>query len=236
MRSRLRGVAVALAGIVLAAPTDSTAFLTFSAAGPDTASITPTVDAFRAILGDPNNGNNAGPLPTGRREINWDGAAIPPTFDGTPPVTPFTVFQNTRGATFTTSGTGLTQAAATGGLLSLDDINPTYASLFVPFSPNRLFTPIGTNSTLGSFSIPGTGGSIPAGVSGFGVVFSDVDLPDTTTIGLIATGGTSFFPVPAFPGNQTFSFLGLIAEPGDGLITQVSMIPARARLDLTRAH
>jgi hypothetical protein len=69
------------------------------------------VDAYRAALGDPNNGNNAGPLAAGRREINWDGGG-PPVIDGTAPVTPFTVFQNTRGATFTTPGTGLTQACS----------------------------------------------------------------------------------------------------------------------------
>src|SRR4029453_17221481 len=126
MRSMLRGVAVVLAGIVLAAPTDAMAVQVLMDSGANVAAITETVDAFRAILGNPNNLNNPGPLPTGRREINWDGAAIPPTFDGTPPVTPFTVFQNTRGATFTTSGTGLTQAAATGGLLSLDLINSQY--------------------------------------------------------------------------------------------------------------
>ena len=45
----------------------------FQAAGPTAASIQSTVDAFRAALGDPNNGNNPGPLSSGRREINWDG-------------------------------------------------------------------------------------------------------------------------------------------------------------------
>jgi hypothetical protein len=42
-------------------------------------------------------------------------------------VTPFTVFPHTREATFTTPGLALTQAPATGGLLSPDRINPTYA-------------------------------------------------------------------------------------------------------------
>jgi hypothetical protein len=224
MRSMLRGVAVALAGIVLAVPIGATAFITFSDSGANVAAITDTVDLFRAALGNPNNGNAPGPLPGGRREINWDGAAIPPTFDGTSPVTPFTVFQNTRGATFTTPGTGLTQAAATGGLLSLDLINPQYATLFAPFSPNRLFTPIGSNITQGSFSIPGTGGTIPAGVSGFGVVFSDVDLL-ATSISLVTNLGETIGPVlvPSVAGNQTFSFLGLFLEPGEGLITSVSI-------------
>jgi hypothetical protein len=224
MRSSLRNLELALIAGCLSLPTGASAFVIFSASGPDTASITPTVDAFRAALGGINNGNNPGPLPTGRREINWDGAALPPTFDGTAPVTPFTVFQNTRGATFTTSGTGLTQAAATGGLLSLDLINPQYATLFAPFSPNRLFAPIGANDTLGVFSIPGTGGAVPAGVAGFGAVFSDVDLPDVTAIGFFTVGGTEFFSVPAFAGNQTFSFLGAVVEAGDPLIEAVGII------------
>jgi len=151
MRSVLKAVAVGLAAVVLAVPTGAPAFTVFSDSGANAAAITDTVDAFRAALGNPNNANNAGPLATGRREINWDGGG-PPVIDGTAPVTPFTVFQNTRGATFTTPGTGLTQAAATGGLLSLDLINPQYAALFAPFSPNRLFAPIGSNITDGFFS------------------------------------------------------------------------------------
>ena len=49
-------------------------------------SIQSTVDAFRAALGVPNNGNSVGPLTSGRREINWDGGGVNTT---TPPVTPF---------------------------------------------------------------------------------------------------------------------------------------------------
>jgi hypothetical protein len=96
----------------------------FTDSGVNAASITDTVNDFRAALGNPNNANNPGPLFSGRREINWDGGG-PPVIDGTAPVTPFTTFQNTRGATFTTPGTGLTQAAATGGALSLDLIMPS---------------------------------------------------------------------------------------------------------------
>src|SRR4029450_1490857 len=48
--------------------------IVFSVGGDNTAaSIQSQVDAFRAALGDPNNGNDPGPLATGRREINWDG-------------------------------------------------------------------------------------------------------------------------------------------------------------------
>ena len=133
-------------------------------------------------------------------------------------------------ATFTTPGTGLTQAAATGGLLSLDLINAQYATLFAPFSPNRLFAPIGSNITDGSFSIPGTGGTVPAGVSGFGVVFSDVDLSGTS-INFATTGvAVGTLPVPSFSGNQTFSFLGVVLGPGEGFITGVSIVTGTSAL------
>ena len=57
----------------------------FQAAGPSADSIQSTVDAFRAALGNPNNGNNEPPLDrSGRREINWDGVNPPNVLDTTP--------------------------------------------------------------------------------------------------------------------------------------------------------
>src|SRR5262249_56202786 len=110
-------------GGVLAVPTGATAFTMFSDSGANAAAVTDTVNAFRAALGNPNNANDPGPLAPGRREINWDGGG-PPVIDGTAAVTPFTVFQNTRGATFTTPATGLTPPPPTRALLTLDLINP----------------------------------------------------------------------------------------------------------------
>jgi hypothetical protein len=82
----------------------------FQAAGPTVASIQNTVDQYRTALGATNNGNTPGPLPkdSGHREINWDGGGNVDTT--TAPVTPFNTFLNTRGAQFTTPGTGLSQA------------------------------------------------------------------------------------------------------------------------------
>jgi hypothetical protein len=217
----------ALAWVVWAAPARAASI--FSDSGADVASITDTVNAFRGALGDPNNGNNPGPLPSGRREINWDGGG-PPVINGTAPVTPFTTFQDSRGATFTTPGTGLTQAAATGGLLSLDLINPQYAALFAPFSPNRLFAPIGSNITDGAFFLPGTGGTTPAGVIGFGAVFSDVDLAGTSIAFTTTAGGIGRFEVPTFFGDQTFSFLGILLAPEEGLITSVRIVTGTTAL------
>jgi len=225
--SNLLIVALLMTALAWAAP--APALTIFSDSGANVAAITDTVNDFRAALGNPNNANNPGPLFSGRREINWDGGG-PPVIDGTAPVTPFTTFQNTRGATFTTPGTGLTQAAATGGLLSLDLINAQYAALFAPFSPNRLFAPIGSNITDGVFSIPGTGGTTPAGVSGFGAVFSDVDLAGTSIAFATTAGGIGAVPVATFTGNQTFSFLGVLLGPGEGLITGVRIVTGTTAL------
>jgi hypothetical protein len=197
----------------------------FQAAGINAASIQSTVDAFRARLGDPNNLNNPGPLPAkGRREINWDGGN-PNVLDTTAPVTPFNTFLNTRGSQFTTPGIGLSQAPVSGGPqggLAVLFGNPTYAKIFRTFSPSRLFTPVGSNVTNASFFIPGTNGTVPATVRGFGAVFTDVDQPNGRGPIAAQTGSTlieyldkdsrilftSF--VPASPGNGNLSFFGIV--------------------------
>jgi hypothetical protein len=201
--------------------------IVFQAAGPDVASIQSTVDAYRAALGGLNNGNNPGPLPSGRREINWDGGGADNT---TAPVTPFDVFLDTRGGQFTTPGTGLSQAppagGADGGLAVLFN-NPTYADIFSTFSELRLFTPVGSNITEAVFFIPGTNGAQPATVRGFGAVFTDVDRPGgitpggsldnlipSTLISYFGVDGTLLFSsvVPASPGDGSLSFFGIVFD------------------------
>jgi hypothetical protein len=169
-----------------------------------------------------NNGNNPGPIPKGRREINWDGGN-PNILDTTAPVNPFLVFLNTRGSQFKTPGLGLSQAPPSGGPqggLAVLFGNPTYATIFTAFSRSRLFTPVGSNITEVSFDIPGTNGNAPASVRGFGAVFTDVNQPD----GVSATGRrgstlilyfdkkdrlifSSF--VPAAPDHGSLSFFGI---------------------------
>jgi hypothetical protein len=218
--------AVAL-GLALAMPVQADAQekkavvlpIVFQAAGPTSDSIQSTVDAFRSALGDPNNNNNPGPLDNGRREINWDGGGVDTT---TPPVTPFNVFLNTRGAHFTTPGKGLSQAppsgGAQGGLAALFN-NPTYGTIFSTFSPKRLFTPVGSNITKGLFFVPGTNGGVAATITGFGAVFTDVDHPDgkkhenpSTSIEYFGVDGELLFrgSVPASPGDGSQSFLGIM--------------------------
>jgi hypothetical protein len=198
----------------------------FQAAGPNTASIQSVVDAYRAALGNPNNGN-AGSLTTGHREINWDGAGGVDT-STTAPVTPFNVFLNTRGSQFTTPGIGLSQAPPSGGAqggLAVLFNNPSYATIFKPFSNFRLFTPVGSNITDALFFVPGSSGNIPATVSGFGAVFTDVDQPDgsgpgekhgnrgaSTLVEFFDINGELLFSsfVPASPGDGNLSFFGVV--------------------------
>jgi hypothetical protein len=206
----------------------------FQAAGPApkdadgktiTDAIQGTVDAYRAALGEPNNGNTLMSLPSGRREINWDGGGNNDTTDT--PVTPFNVFLNTRGGQFTTLGTGLAQAPLEGpppggGLVGLFN-NPTYADIFSTFSPLRLFTPVGSNITEARFFVPGTAGAEPATVSGFGAVFTDVDEPDgseprkqrgSTQLEYFDLDGKLIFSsfVPASPGDGSLSFFGIVFD------------------------
>jgi hypothetical protein len=231
--------AVGALSVLLSLPVrQASAQTVFQAAGPDAASIQGTVDAYRAALGDPNNGNDpnnldASGLPIGRREINWDGAQGNST-NTTGPVTPFDTFLNTRGARFTTPGTGLSQATPA-GLAALFD-NPTYATVFNTFSAPRLFTPVGSRVTEGLFFVPGTNGATPATVTGFGAVFTDVDEPSggrsgkhSTLIDYFDADGHRLFTgfVPASPGDASFSFFGIVFD--DPRIARVRITTGESR-------
>ena len=183
-----------------------------SAAGPNPAAIQSTVDQFRSDLGDPNNGNNPGPLTAGRREINWDGGGTATT----PAGTPFAGFQVIRGALFTTPGTGFVQAPPSG--LATFFSNPTYGTIFQTFSAARLFAVEGSNILDVTFSIPGFP-AIPATTSGFGAVFTDVDLPNLTSLEFFDVNNNSLGTFFAPPADTGLSFLG--ASFGDSIVARV---------------
>jgi len=193
----------------------------FQAAGPNPASIQSTVDKFRDAIGGNNNPNGPGPADgSGRREINWDGGGSTATQPGP---TPFDVFLNTRGNRSTTPGTGFVQATASG----LADLfgQPSYATIFQPFSLSRLFSAIGSNISDETFFVPGTNGGTSATTRAFGVVFTDVDLPDgsgpgtkrgnrhaSTLVEYFDVNGETLFSsfVPASPGDAGLSFFGIV--------------------------
>jgi hypothetical protein len=187
----------------------------FSVGGNNTtASIQATVDNFRTAVGNPNNGNNAGDLGSGRREINWDGGGGVST--PSPGGTPFNVFLNNRGALFTTPGIGFNQA--TPDNLATQFSNPSYSTAFGVFSPLRLFTPIGSNITDETFFIPGTNGAAPATVSAFGAVFTDVDSATSSKIDYFDLNGnllTSVFVPAGTSADGSFSFLGVAFNAGE---------------------
>src|ERR1044072_398418 len=201
-----------------AVPGGSDPVSVFQAAGPTAASIQGSVDQYRATVS----------VPAGRREINWDGGN--PANEATSPVgNPFTGFQVTRGALFTTpDGTGFVQAPAgtdvpPGGLAGVVG-NPTYKTSFRPFSNLRLFSASGGKVADVTFFVPG-GGNVPATVSGFGAVFTDVDQPNgsgpaqkrgnrnaSTLIEYYGVNGQLLFSsfVPASPGDGGLSFFGIV--------------------------
>ena len=201
--------------------------LVFQASGPNPASIQSTVDQYRAALGAVNNGNNPGPLDSGRREINWDGGGSTATSPGP---TPFTVFLNTRGANITTPGTGFVQAPLDGLVTTF--ANPAYATIFQAFSPVRLFSPVGSNVTEVSFSIPGTAGATAATTTGFGVVFSDVDRPDGSGA-LGRRNADRADPVPGLPGSVVYTSY-VPASPGNASLSFFGIVFADARIARVR--
>jgi len=181
------------------------------AAGTSAAAIQSAVDAYRADLGTLNP-NNPGSVGSGRREINWDGVpaaqsspnAFPPDFFNAP------IAGRARGAMFDTPGSGFqVSASTTPPGIEFDNINPTYSSLFTTFSAPKLFTAVGSTVTNVRFFVPGS--STPATTSGFGSVFTDVDRAGQTRIKYFDARNRPLatFDVPASPGSETLSFLGV---------------------------
>ena len=186
----------------------------FSASGANAASIQTTVDAFRTALGTLNP-NVVGSFGTGRREINWDGV---PDALSAPNDLPANFFNanSPRGVTFATPGAGF-QVSGKAGIapIEFDNINASYSSLFTTFSPQRLFTALGSTITDVSFFVPGS--STPAFVTAFGAVFTDIDVATSTSIQFFDVNNLSLgtFFAAAGSGNETLSFLGVNFNAGE---------------------
>jgi hypothetical protein len=188
------------------------------ASGPFPGSVSPTVDQFRGDLGGNINGVG-GTFTSGRREINWDG--VPDTFSA-PNNLPANFFNvnSPRGVIFSTPGSGFQVSAKSGNptvtALRFGNINPNYLSDFQTFSPERLFTALGSTVTDVVFFVPGT--TLQAFTSGFGVVFTDVDNSTSTTLQFFdQTGNTlgTFAVPPGVSASQNLSFLGVSFNAGE---------------------
>ncbi len=224
MRAFLTSLVV-LSGAVIAG--NASAIVIRSASGATPADIQQTVDQFRSDLGTLN-ANVAGSLGSGRREVNWDG--VPDQFDS-PNAFPSNFFNSNspRGVVFKTDGTGFQNSsnAASGIPVRFGNINPAYTNEFATFSPQRLFTPIGSTQMDVNFFVPGS--STSATTRGFGVVFTDVDVGGSASIELFS-GAQSLgsFKAPVFAGDGGLSFIGVSFD--DAKVTSVHIISGSAAL------
>ena len=182
-----------------------------------TGNIAAKVDEFRNALG-PSNGGTAGEQATGRREINWDGAGANPFNNRNDFPANFFNTNVKAGAVFTTAGTGFRNDSTL-----FSEINPTYATEFNFFSPTKIFAPVGSNLLDQLFQVAGQ--PTPAVVRGFGIVLSDVDLADQTTIQLFAQDGSLLgtYAAPVRSDAGGLSFVG---------VTFTESIIARVRITL----
>ena len=189
-------------GYAISAAEGRSEFRVFTATG----DIAPRVAEFRTALGDPLNGA-PGTVASkdGRREIKWDGAALPTnvnTFPGD--------FFNTTvkaGAIFGTDGTGFRNSDN-----DFSDINPAYADDFNAFSQPKTFMPVGSAEMTVDFRVPGT--ETRAATRGFGVVFSDVERQGAASIKLFDAEGRSLglYQAPVRSDVDGFSFVGVVFD------------------------
>lgn len=191
--------------------------------GANTAALQAIVDQFRTDLGGANNGVG-GSFTSGRREINWDG--VPDSFSepNNFPVDFFNV-NSPRGVIFNAiedeTGAALNQFAvssntASGVPVRFSNINANYLNIFTTFSAQRLFTVRNTHLMEVNFVIPGT--NIPATVSGFGVVFTDVDSATGGNRSLIRVYGSDGRQLSAASApvlDNGLSFVGISFNAGE---------------------
>jgi hypothetical protein len=198
------------------------------ATGADVAAIKPAVDQFRADLGGGTQAGQNGSFGGIRREINWDGVPDALTGESLFPAGFFNS-NSPRGAVFATPGTAFLVSAddddppdAESDEVRFSNLEPSYATAFATFSPERLFAPVGSPVTDTLFFLPGT--DTQATTRGFGVVFTDVDTAGSARLQLIGQNGENLgeFPAPPTAGDGSLSFVGVSYDGGERI--------ARARI------
>jgi len=208
-----------------------------SAAGSTPADLQAAVDQFRAdiSLGGGVNAPNTGPFAIGRREINWDG--VPDAFSDPNPF-PGDFFNNNskRGAVFSTPGSSLLLSALaanpTATPVRFGSINAAYPAEFQVFSPQRLFTAVGSPITDMTFFVP-VSPTTPAAVNGFGAVFTDVEIPGATSIEFFKANNQSLGSHPVPTGvSGGLSFLGVSFDAGER-VARVRITSGNAALGAT---
>lgn len=177
------------------------------------------VRKFRELIG-PLSLNESQPL--GRREVNWDDIVLFLTNNNGFPGNYFNrtdagaPYDRKRGIELTTPGDGFRVSNNQFG-----DIDSLYRDEFIPYSPLRNITSVGSNIIDIHFKSPGS--DKPGYVHGFGVVLSDVNIPGSTSVSLYS--GKFFlgtFPIKIADTGE-FSFFGIY-------LPQVKITRARIKL------
>lgn len=163
------------------------------------------LQAFEAGIGGADNFATP-PQQSGFRAINWDGVPSGLSDPNPFPANFFNV-NSPRGMVLSTPGTGFEVSASGFG-----SVNATYPSNLPAFSPIRIFSPIGSNTTDVTFYLPGT--ATQTGVRGFGAIFLDVESPNTSSIGYFDAEGHNLATLFAPTGsNSQAEFLGALFDP-----------------------
>lgn len=181
--------------------------------------INSSLNEFRNLLGSQLN-NTTGQT-TGRREINWDavpdsllGKALPLNFFN--PVAAAAPEALKRGLAYSPSG-GEFRVSNT----NFADVNAAAAAQFSSFSGNKIFANISSNDWEVLFQVAGS--STAASVKGFGAVFADVDLSNSTSLEFFnGTKSLGKYFVPAHDASSSFSFLGVYFKNNE-TITKVQV-------------
>lgn len=171
-----------------------------------TGDITSKVNEFRQVLGTQLN-TTTGAV-GGRREVNWDG--VPAEFLNKPLAENF--FNTPGNNVPATRQKGFVYSAGINNFQVSNDgfksINPSTAASFTPFSGTQIFANVGSNLWDIGFQVPGE--PTEATVTGFGLVFSDVDIPNSTFIEFFnEKESLGKFFAPVHDASSNLSFLGV---------------------------
>jgi hypothetical protein len=171
-----------------------------------TGNISAKVDEFRQLLGSQLNTTPG--VTGGRREIDWDG--IPAHLLSTP--LPSNFFNPVEAGAPPSRQRGLVYSSVSDNFLvsksNFSEVNSEASGQFGPFSGEQTFSNISSNLWDVGFEVAGQ--PIAASVRGFGLVFSDVDLPDDSFLEFF-DGNKSLgrFYLPPHDATSSFSFLGV---------------------------
>lgn len=207
----------------------------FTGIGIDATALAPTVDAYKYEL---NNGGGTAPTapdpvnnPDGFRSINWDAA---PESVSDPNFFPGDFFnanfnRRARGMGFTTTGVGFLLSAT---LASGNPINFGYGPEFTTFSPERLFSPLGSNVFDVHFFNP-VNPVQAALVDGFWAVFTDVELPNTTHMDYFDENNALLASIDVPELDKGLSFAGIHFDSEGSVVSRVRVYLGNFELGIT---